>query len=205
MGRGFDLPSSGANVLFPTSFAIFFVAVLSPAGCSCPAGGRGRFHRAGRLRVLRLVDYRASHCWPSSPWRTPCSPRRSTGPRRGGPQGRPRRRLVFDLGLLAAFKYFDFFVVSATNVFPSSGCSQPPAGHPRPADGISFLIFPHHLLCGRRYSRHPRAGVAARRRRLNVAFFRTFWRAPSPAPLRFLAAAAQAARPGRIDAIGPSF
>jgi len=50
--------------------------------------------------------------------------------------------LVFDLGLLAAFKYFDFFVVSATNVFHVVGLQvSPPLVTLALPIGISFLIF----------------------------------------------------------------
>ena len=136
---------AGLSLLFPTiTFAIFFVAVFIASWLLMPrlrlwkvfivlAGcvfyGWWDYRAVALLGVVALANFGFALAIARA---------RGAGPRKAAPIA----ALVFDLGLLAVFKYFDFFVVSAANVFHVVGLQvTPPLIELALPIGISFLIF----------------------------------------------------------------
>ena len=132
-------------MLFPTiTFAIFFVAVFIASWLLMPRSRAWKvfivlagcvFYGWWDVRAVALLGVVAVANWGFA---------RAIAGTRGG---RARRAtlvgaLAFDLGLLGVFKYFDFFVVSATNVFRGVGLHlTPPLLDLALPVGISFLTF----------------------------------------------------------------
>ena len=132
-------------MLFPTiTFAIFFVAVFIANWLLMPrprawkvfivlAGGVfygwWDYRAVALLAVVALANFAFALAIARA---------RDAGPRKAALVV----ALVFDLGLLGVFKYFDFFVVSATNVFHVVGLRfTPPLLELALPIGISFLTF----------------------------------------------------------------
>ena len=156
-------------MLFPTvEFAIFFPIVLAISWALMPRQHLlEALHRRRELRLLRgrgpalLPAARRDHA--GQPARRG---RRSTAPRTRAPAQVDLHRggVAFDLGVLAVFKYYGFFVTDVSDVLDIGRTGHAAAaGDDRPARRGQLLQLPGGHLRGRREAPPDRAGLAARR------------------------------------------